>query len=406
MPTVLRWLRAVAIRLSIVVFGLVLALLIVETVIRLAYSALPMGLQLALRNVHVSPFSDQPLAPPPLWQSDTDYLTIVRPGATNRLQAGSPNVTFHVTSYSWWGGRVGFRSPQPDDGSVKAVALGDSFTFCFTELESCWVSYLRQHTTLDFSNLGQPVTGSTSHARIYYDFVAKPDLKLKQPGVVLWQFYGNDFNDDYGLAILNHTAKTMPPLDAGPTHPYPQSPLSVWLRDNSAIYAIISTLLRGNDPGVQKFVDPYHVSRDGVNLYFGQTYVRDAFDMTQARNLEGEMLSHEAILQTRDIVEKNGGKFIIVLMPAKEETYRSLVEPVMGKAAVDAIAAPRLQLLDFCNSEHLICLDLLPVLQAQAEQNQQVYFPSDPHFNERGNQIVGVAIAQFLQSEGLTTYTP
>src|SRR4051812_6431275 len=158
-----------------VIFGLALALILVEGGIRLLYGSLPMSLQIGLRNVRITPFSDQPLAPAPIWQTDRDYLTIVRPGAVNSLQAGSPTVTFHVTSYAWWGGRVGFRSPQPQDGAVDAVALGDSFTFCFTEIEDCWTNILAQRTGLNLSNLGQPVTGSTSHARIYYDFVAKPD---------------------------------------------------------------------------------------------------------------------------------------------------------------------------------------------------------------------------------------
>jgi hypothetical protein len=406
MPAIFRSARAVAIRAGVIVFGLALALLIIEAVLRIFYGALPMGLQVALRGVHITPFSDQPLAPDPLWQSDNDYLTIVRPGAQNSLQAGSPNVTFHVTSYAWWGGRVGFRSPQPEDGSVKAVVLGDSFSFCFTELEDCWVSYLRQHTDLDIANLGQPVTGSTSHARIYFDFVAKPDLKLKQPGVVIWQFYGNDFNDDYGLAALNQTAKTAPSADEPPSRPLPQSSLAIWLRQNSCLYVIISTLLRGNDPSVQKFIDPYRITQDGLDLSFGQSYVRDAFDMTQARNLEGESLSQQAILQTRDLVEQNGGKFMIVLMPAKEEVYRAVVEPIMGKTAVDGIAAPRLHLLDFCAAQHLTCLDMLLVLQPHADRKEQIYFPADPHLNAQGNQLVGAAVVEFLQHQGWANQRP
>src|SRR5258706_4760954 len=177
-------------RIAFVVFGLFLAFLLTEAAVRLFYPRLPMGLQIALRDVRVTPFTDDRLAPPSLWQPDNDYLTIVRPGAVNSLQAGSPTVTFHVSTYSWWGGRVGFRSPQPQDGNVQAVAVGDSFTFCFTEADSCWVNIVQKAMGLNISNLGQPVTGSTSHARIFYDFVAKPDLKLKQPQLVLWQFYG------------------------------------------------------------------------------------------------------------------------------------------------------------------------------------------------------------------------
>jgi hypothetical protein len=387
-------------RLAVVIFGLALALIIAEIGIRVLYHSLPMSLQIALNSVHVTPFGDQQLAPAPLWQSDTDYQTIVRPGAVNSLQAGSPSVMFHVNSYAWWGGRVGFRSPQPQDGGVDAVALGDSFTFCFTEIEDCWVTLLGQKIGLNIANLGQPVTGSTSHARIYADFVAKPDLKLRQPQLVLWQFYGNDYNDDYGLADLNHTAQTPPPaIAARPL--LPQTPLAIWLRQNSAVYVLVSTLVRGRDPGVEQFVDPYRATPGSLDIAFGQSYIRDAFDMSEPRNQEGETLSRAAILQTRDTVEQNSGKFVVVIMPAKEEVYRSLTEPVMGKAAIDAIAASRLRLLGFCRAQNLICLDLLPTLQAPASQNSQLYYPTDPHLNVQGNRLVAAAIGDFLKAQGL-----
>jgi SGNH hydrolase-like domain, acetyltransferase AlgX len=386
-----------------VVFGLALAVIVVEGAIRLLYGSLPMSLQIGLRNVHLTPFTDQPLAPPPLWQTDSDYLTIVRPGAVNSLQAGSPTVTFHVSSYAWWGGRVGFRSPQPDSGAVEAVALGDSFTFCFTEIDDCWTSILAQQTGLNLSNLGQPVTGSVSHARIYYDFVAKPELRLRQPRLVLWQFYGNDYNDDYGLASLNGTAKT-PPKPVSSSPPLPQSSLAVWLRKNSAIYLIVSSLIRGKDAGVEQFVDPYHTSAGNVDLWFGQGYIRQSFDMAEPRNREGEELSRQAILQTRDLVEKNGGKFVVIVMPTKEEVYRPLTEPLMGKAAVDAIAEPRLRLLDFCTAQKLTCFDLLPKLQEQS--SIQLYYPTDQHLNAQGNHVVAAAIAELLEGMGFMRNMP
>jgi hypothetical protein len=167
------------------------------------------------------------------------------------------------------------------------------------------------------------------------------------------------------------------------------------------VYALIGALMRGRDPGVEMFVDPYRVTVDNLDISFGQSYIRDSFDMTQERNLEGEMLSHHAILRTRATVEKNGGAFVIILMPTKEEVYRALTEPKMGQAAIDAIAAPRLRMIDFCKAEKLACFDLLPVLEAQAKQNIQLYFPTDPHLNAQGNRVIGEAIVQFLKDQGI-----
>src|SRR5258708_33886662 len=103
--------KRIVLRLLAVLFGLLLAFLIIEIGLRVAYHSLPANLQIALRDVRITPFSDDRLAPPPLWRSDNRYLPIVAPDAQNSLQAGSPDVLFHVTSYSWGNGRVGFRSP-------------------------------------------------------------------------------------------------------------------------------------------------------------------------------------------------------------------------------------------------------------------------------------------------------
>src|SRR5262249_45591906 len=156
----------------------------------------------------------------------------------------------------------------------------------------------------------------------YEDFIGSIS-QLKQPKLVLWEFYGNDFNDDYGLARLEGTNRTPPPPD--PETAPPDSPFKQWLREHSIVYALIGSLVgTGNDPGVEMFVDPYRIQKDGLDLAFGQSYIRDSFDMTQTRNQEGETLSEAAILKTRQEVEANDGKFILILFPTKEQVYRSL----------------------------------------------------------------------------------
>lgn len=385
--------RGCLFRLATVAFGLILALLIAEVGIRLAYHALPQNLQIALRNVQITPFSNARLVPVPIWQGDGDYQTITQPGLNNVLAYGSPDVSFHVTTYSWWNGRVGFRSPQPTDGHVDAVVVGDSFTFCFVEVVNCWVSYLSRYSGLSVANLGQPVTGSVSHAQIFKTFA----LPIKPP-LVIWQFFSNDFNDDYGLAALNGTAKTPPaPTPAPP----PDTPIANWLRQNSVVYTLLSALVRrGANQGVEQFVDPYHVSTGKLDLWFGQSYLRDALDMTAARNLEGEGYSQKAILDTQALVQSYGGHFLIVLVPTKEEVYRAQTAPLMGSAAIDALAAPRHRMFDFCTAQHLTCFDLLPDLLGQANDGAQVYYPRDLHWNDLGNQVIGAAVLRFLKSAG------
>jgi hypothetical protein len=347
-----------------------------------------------LRDVRRTPFTDVRIVPPPVWQTDSDYQTITRPDLQNVTAAGSPEITFPVTTYRWFGGRVGFRSPQPTDGRLDGAVIGDSFSFCFTDNATCWVSLLSQKTGRTFANMGQPVTGSTSHARLFKTFA----LPVK-PDVVIWQFFGNDYNDDYGLAQLNGTAQT-PPDPATVAPPLPTAPVLVWLRENSVIYTLVSATLRRN-PGGDQFIDPHHdtVQPGNIDLWYGQDYVQKAFDMSNPRNLEGERLTHTAIRETRALVEGYGGRFIVILMPTKEEVFSTVTAAKMGQAAIDTISEPRRRMLDFCKAENLRCLDLTEVLRAQAGRGEAGYFARDMHLNARGNEAVAGAVTAFLQGE-------
>lgn len=385
--------RGCLFRIAGVGFGLILALLITEIGLRLVYHSLPETLQIALRDVQITPFTDARLVPPPIWQPADYYQTITTPGLNNVLAYSSPDVSFHVTTYSWWNGSVGFRSAQPTDGHEDAVAVGDSFTFCFTEAADCWVTYVASHSGLSVANLGQPVTGSMSHARIFKTFA----LPIKPP-LVIWQFYGNDFNDDYGLAQLDGTAKTLP---APAPPPLPDSPVANWLRHNSTVYTLLSALIRrGQNQGVEQFVDPYHVTQGNLDLWFGQSYLRDALDMTNPRNLEGETDSQQALLDTQKLVQSYGGHLLILLFPTKEEVYQALTAPLMGQSAIDALGEPYQRLLTFCQAQNLTCVDLFPDLRAAANDGIQLYYPRDLHLNPKGNEVVGTAVVRYLKNQG------
>ncbi|MCS6869911.1 MAG: hypothetical protein RML95_14995 [Anaerolineae bacterium] len=384
-------------RLAVVSISIIFALLLLEIGVRLLYSNLPSSLQIALRFVHQTPFTEARLAPLPLWREDSTFQTVVAPEVRDVEQIGSLSVRFRVSTYAWWNGHVGFRTPPPEDGHVKAVALGDSHTFCFTNDQDCWVNLLSARIGVPIANLGQPVTGSESHARRYYSFVANPMLGLRQPRLVLWQFFGNDYNDDYGLAVLNGTAQT-PPILTSPAAP--ESPLVTWLRQYSAVFALLDALRRTDDPQMTLFVDPYRASHGQIDITFGRRYLAEAFDMRQARNREGEQLSQAAILRTRSLVEANGGKFVVILMPTKEEVYRHLTEPYLGAAYLDQLAEPRLRLLAFCAAQQLTCLDLTSALTKRALQGQQLFFRDDIHLNALGNQAVAEIIADFLAQHG------
>ena len=227
----LRWFLIIIVWLAVIV-----ALL--EIALRLFDGVLPPRLQEAAHiAMHGVPY------PEPwerAWTRNPDHYFILKPGLVDALQFGSPSVRFHLSTIELWeGGGIGFRT-RPVTYFVDAVVVGDSFAFCFTERADCWVTHLERVTGLGIVNLGQPGTGSHSHLLILQDFGSP-----LRPPLVIWQFFGNDFNDDYGLF---RAIGKIEPLDEDGTATSDDigepNELRSWLRGRSALYAVLESASR------------------------------------------------------------------------------------------------------------------------------------------------------------------
>ncbi len=57
---------------------------------------------------------------------------------------------------------------------------------------------------------------------------------------------------------------------------------------------------------------------------------------------------------------------------------------------------PYQAMLDFCEAQDLMCIDLLPILTPYAEAGEQIYYTTDIHLNARGNEVLAEALAAWL----------
>ncbi|NDJ75588.1 MAG: hypothetical protein GYB65_04950 [Chloroflexi bacterium] len=382
-------------RLGSIVFGLLLAWFLVELLLRLLFFSLPPRLQLILDDVRVTPFTDKKLLPDPIWQDDNEFLTITRP-VQDREQYGSADVHFSVTTEQMWDSRLAFRTTSAQtDMRWDGVAVGDSFTFCFTEIDDCWVTRFGEVTGRNIINLGITGTGAVSHLRVMQQF-GLPG----QPPLVLWQWYCNDANEDYGLARLDSSLQRpdMPPLDDDA----PAALTLNWWDRNSAAYVLIKMLV-GADEAFEaswQFLDREHAQSGDIDLSFGRPYLWGAFDMDRPQNVFGWGLSRDAMLAARDELARgyeNGstGTLLIVLMPTKEQVYRDLAAPLLEADQMALLDTNYQMMLDFCTSEGLWCVDPLPTFQQAAAAGEQLYYKTDIHLNPRGNEV----LAEFLVGE-------
>ncbi|MCS6869912.1 MAG: GDSL-type esterase/lipase family protein [Anaerolineae bacterium] len=396
--------RKIALRLMIAVCSFLTTILALEVALRLFFPYLPVDIAYAIRHVRVTPFSkmrltdyvNAPVAPlDGMWArwlvgEDEDYDLYPKADIRNLVFELTPNVRFTINTYRWTEAdpRIGFRTPPPENGQLDIVALGDSMTFCYTDIEACWTTLLEEQLGHSVANLGIIGTGAISHANIYTNLV-RPYYK---PKIVLWQFLFNDPVED-----VRHRSR----LDFVPSRP-----ITPWLHDHSVTYSLLKHFIQtfGKTPISQQMpasdLDALVLISDGkVTIGVNPEW---ASSWDDERLAKGMALGKQAILETRAAVEREGGVFVLLLFPDMVELYYHIFRQAAVSdpdAALALRAAVRQEMRAFCAQEGLLCLDLHEALAKHVDE--QLIFVDDYHFNARGNQLVAAIIADFLRQSGL-----
>ncbi len=101
------------------------------------------------------------------------------------------------------------------------------------------------------------------------------------------------------------------------------------------------------------------------------------------------------------LADARGIPIVFVVMPTREQVY-----PEDYDFSADAFMAeyeldkPQRVLAEFFEANGLDRLDLTPAFRP-APRDTMLYYAVDQHWNERGNELAGRVIAQFLVERGL-----
>ena len=394
--TIKRWIA----RMATIVFGLLLGWLAIELLARLAFPLLPYPIQVTTRHVYRNPFTQETILPEQIWQDDDHFQFISRANVDNELQYPDPRIGFFVTTKNWLDAHshVGFRVPDlswEPRWPVDTLFVGDSFTFCYTDYVHCWTQQLATQHDLSVVNMGQVATGSQSHLNILQTFGLP-----YEPQLVVWQWYGNDFNDDYGFAV--DTGKIEPFTEPNASFvSEPRSRLSRWFYEHAVVYRLAYIMrMRWGQPTLNHYLaDPYWFDGDDFSFAYGRSYTYDSTDMANPKNVYGRDQTFTALQQARTILGDT--PLVIILIPSKEEVYGRWLEPTLGPEYLQTLAQGRQQMLHFCQVEKFLCFDALPSLQVYAENGELLYWTHDSHLNDLGNQYLAAIVWEFLINEGL-----
>lgn len=381
--------------LGVIALNIVLIALLLEVLLRVAVPFLPDSLQIAANWViNDTPYSEDWT---PAWQESREHFYALRPNIDNELQFGSPRVRFALsTTELWEGAGIGFRT-DPVDFRVDAVVVGDSFGFCYTERVDCWVDQLAAQANLGIVNLSMPVTGTVSHRRILETFGTP-----YEPPLVIWQFFGNDFNDDYGLAVFRDDIE---PVEDGDLAPPLERTAWDAIRERSVLVAITETLITGRFVGFAEteavFNKPYQVNYGEHQLIFGSLYEQVAMDMTRDANQIGYEMSRDAFTEAQDLVDTWGGQIVVVIMPTREEVYAHLTADYLGTEAMQQLSSAREAMQTLCGDLSLICYDPYEVFVERALQDEALYHSDDMHLNAHGNAVLAQALQVWLAEDDI-----
>ncbi|MFK7802847.1 MAG: hypothetical protein AB8G95_14520 [Anaerolineae bacterium] len=370
--------------------GLLVAWLLIEIILRAGATAFPYTITAPMRDVKRHPFSAAKILPEQIWFDDDSYQLITPPAIDNELHYPDPRIGLTISTKNWLdpNSKVGFRvadTTWEPSWPVDAVIVGDSFTFCYVEYADCWVDLLSTQYDYSVVNLGLVATGSISHQNVLNTFGLP-----HQPKVVIWQWYGNDFNDDYGFTTLYGDGATERKGD--------ESVPPGWLRRHSAVASIIYALAQAQQGSSQyvQFADPFAVTVGADTLRFGRPYMQEAFSLGSQKNQEGQTLTQQAITETKSRLNEEGIELVIVLIPTKEVVYKKWTAAELSVAELEELSKGRLEMLNFCEERDLDCIDATQPLTDWADQENLVYHADDTHLNAEGNRILAEFVAQKL----------
>lgn len=382
--------RIVAVTLQILII-IAISVGLLELVLRVAAPHLPGQIGVVARYVTTGqPFSE---AWTPAWRENRDHFYALRPGIENALQYGSPSVSFRLTTHKLWDDGlppdegIGFRT-APVDFAPDVVVVGDSFGFCFTEQADCWVDQLAAMTGDHIVNLSTPVTGSLSHARMIEDFAAP-----LEPPIVLWQFFGNDFYDDY---VLHAWRGDIDPMRTGETVDTGGS----WITRNTLIGALLELVATGTWSGLpagdRAYEPRYSAPYPGGLLKFGKQYELTALDMSRAETQYGLEQTRAALRDAKARVEAWGGALAVVIIPTREEVYSAITGPVMGADQLAILSGAREAMHTLCAEIELPCFDAMDAFSTPEAVTTALYYADDMHLNPNGNRVLAEAVMPWL----------
>ena len=340
------------------IFGIIIALLFVEILLRI-FNAVPL--------------LDKFLVP-------DDYLIYhLKPNLNDKVQ-NADGLYHDVKTIDLGFKDIGFRD-DGINGEPFSVVLGDSFSAAFeVNMTDSWPQLLEEKLGKDVANMALYGYGSLQEKRM----LEKYGVKLK-PKLILWEFFGNDFSDDFNAFNTLNNKETL---------------FEKIYKEFRVVRFAWNNLAK-----IRRLSDSVFYNDDKLNIILWPNQWRNLYPITPDSTAVqvGEKITKVNILEAKSIAESNGAKFILILFPNKDQVYWQFIKDKVKTITLEELNYPVEEIKKFCTENNIVCLDLTPKLIELSSNEEQIYFTRDGHFNEKGNSVVADVIYKYLIENNLAS---
>jgi hypothetical protein len=343
------------------------------------------------------------------------------PADPNLVQAGEETRPSGRSDAFWWvfeTDEMGFpNSERVWREQYDIIVTGDSFVTRFSP--KTWIELLAEQTGQSILTLGASSWGPLSQVE-----AVKMYGLDKEPGwVIMLYFEGNDL-----LNVAQYIERENSGLD---WREYDLQGVE-WYR-RLVTYHLARWLLQpAPEPSEVRYRYPVMVNTEAglVETVFKDSHLLPlSADYETLANSDEFERTTAAILELRDLIEEQNGRFLLVYVPTKEHiTWSRIWDPVdvnnvlerthtvtlsegeygrlqWGYDHIDYdtftanIGAQGRLFDDFARENGVEFLNLAPALFEKTVQEGEMYHYADPHWNQAGSQLVADLIAGYLAQE-------
>lgn len=335
--------------------------------------------------------------------------------------------------------KLGFRTDDPSqrtpEGVTRFVLLGDSFTSDWqVSDENMWSAWLRRELHAagvpnEVVNLGHPGWGTAQEYLLYRAYASKLGADI----VVLTIYVENDIADN-GIGLwdelsprraqstyftLDDTGRLVthywPYVDV--TRPYLKQPFPSnvigWLDKNSVIYRGLRSAVqavRGGEAESASATLPLTESersddRQGPRIPHEMGVMDPSPDTTWE---QAWTITEALLVRLRDEVIGNGSTLVVVIVPphmvVEYDTWGWKRQFESSDNSLELLY-PHARMLALLSDHDIPTLDPLQTfLDFKAQTGQPLFYQHDRHFNPTGSCLFGIALSDWLMSEGFVEH--